>query len=125
VFIQTVFSLIKTIANSLTSEIRFYLIIVNLVAILAVLLLLKFVITKPDFIINLFKLDKNFDDDNIILGNLTSQKLLNLGLFTVGVYFVITSLSLLISSVFLLSGDSSIMQNPYFKHIWSKQEFII
>ncbi len=124
-FIQTVFSLIKTIANSLTSEIRFYLIIVNLVAILAVLLLLKFIITKPDFIINLFKLDKNFDDDNIILGNLTSQKLLNLGLFTVGVYFVVTSLSTLISNVFLLSGDSGIMQNPYFKHIWSKQEFII
>lgn len=124
-FIETVFSLVKTIANSFTSEIQFYLIIFNLVVILGVLMLLKFVIAKPDFVINFFKLDKNFDDDNIVLGNLNSEKLLNLGLFTVGIYFVITSISSLVSSMYLLLGTTSMMQNPYFKDIWSKQGLII
>ncbi|WP_300669554.1 hypothetical protein [Soonwooa sp.] len=131
-FIQNFFGLLTNIANIFSSSSEFsfggsllYPIIINVLIGGFFLWLLRLVILKPDFIINFFKLDKNFDDDNIVLGNLNSEKLLNLGLFTVGIYFVVTSLSSLISKLFLLSGDSSMMNNPYFKDIWSKQELVI
>ncbi|SKC06675.1 hypothetical protein SAMN05660477_02774 [Soonwooa buanensis] len=127
--IQTFFNVVKNILNVLSSGITsadtfLYSVIINVLVIIVLLFFLRFVVTKPDFIINFFKLDKNFDDDKIVIGDFSSAKLLNLGLFTVGVYFIITSLGSLISNLYLLSGDSSVLQNPYFKDVWSKQELI-
>lgn len=46
-------------------------------------------IYKADFIINKLELDKGFDDENIILGNLDSSRILKLAILLVGFFLVI------------------------------------
>lgn len=44
---------------------------------------------KSDFIIDKLKLDKGFDDDKIIVGNLTNESILKLALIIIGVFLII------------------------------------
>lgn len=44
---------------------------------------------KSDFIIDKLKLDKGFDDDKIILGNLTNESILKLALIIIGGFLII------------------------------------
>jgi len=44
---------------------------------------------KSDFIIDKLKLDKGFDDDKIIVGNLTNESILKLALIIIGGFLII------------------------------------
>ncbi len=57
-----------------------------------VALIYYFLLANPTLIINLFKLDRGFDDDTIILGNLNSQKLISFALIIIGGLLIIENL---------------------------------
>ncbi|ATL42425.1 hypothetical protein OZ664_03515 [Elizabethkingia sp. HX WHF] len=62
--------------------------------------ILYFLIKNPDKIIDLFKLDKNFDNNSINIQNLNSKNLITIGLFIIGGYLVISNITRFIASAY-------------------------
>ncbi len=61
-----------------------------------------FLILKTDTLINAFNLDSGFDDDTINLVNFDFQKMVQLGLIIVGLYWLTTIVSELLSLIQIL-----------------------
>ena len=78
--------------------------------ILLVIGILYFLIRFPDKIIDLFKLDKGFDRQNISITNFNSRNIIMLGLIIIGGFLIIENVTIFISTVYYLfrkSLDSS------------------
>lgn len=56
-------------------------------------------IFKPDILINILKLDKNFDDDFVIMKQPSSSNILQIGIIILGVFVIIKQLPLLITNL--------------------------
>ncbi|MDX8568073.1 hypothetical protein OZ668_08760 [Elizabethkingia sp. HX XZB] len=62
--------------------------------------ILYFLIKNPDKVIDLFKLDKNFDNNSINIQNLSSKSLITTGIFIIGGYLVISNITSFIASAY-------------------------
>ena len=68
-------------------------VLILLVSITITFLIIYILIFKSDSIINFFKLDKNFDDESIKIGNFNSFSISLLAILLLGGYFIIVYLS--------------------------------
>lgn len=59
-------------------------------------------IFKPDIYINLFKFDKNFDDDNVMIKRATFENLLQVSIIVVGLVFIVKHLPLYVTKLMML-----------------------
>jgi hypothetical protein len=103
-FIQMIFSVIPSQISFLGFDSDFSqkistLIYIFLIALLS-LAILYFLIRSPDKIIDLFKLDKGFDNDKIPITNFNSRNILTIALFIVGAFLIIENLTTVISLLF-------------------------
>lgn len=94
------YSLILTVFTWIPSNLPFFTYGFELVPVLLVLaltllsfLMFYILIIKTDAIITFLKLDKGFDDPNITIGNISSDKVLMLGIIIVGGLLLIHSLA--------------------------------
>lgn len=81
---------------------------------LFILSLFYFMIKNPDKIINLFKLDKGFDDEKITLDNFNSNSVLQIGFVFVGLFLIVDNISDFVSfliTYFKLSNSNPEMLN--------------
>jgi hypothetical protein len=62
-------------------------------------------INYADSIINLIKIDKGFDDEFIVFGDLKTRQILTLGIILLGGYLLITNLSDVMQYTFLAFKD--------------------
>ncbi|MBR9845782.1 MAG: hypothetical protein GYB35_06570 [Algicola sp.] len=72
-----------------------------MVAILVPILLFVLLIRKTDLIIDLFKLDKGFDDEQIMFENFDGVKIIQLALLIIGIYLIIYYLPEFLQYAFL------------------------
>ena len=70
-------------------------------AILVPILLFVLLIRKTDLIIDLFKLDKGFDDEKIMFENFDGVKIIQLALLIIGIYLIIYYLPEFLQYAFL------------------------
>lgn len=114
-FIQIIFSVIPSQISFLGFDSEFSGKIGTLIYIFITVLLsvaiLYFLIRFPDKIINLFRLDKGFDNDKIALHNFNAKNILTIGLFIIGGFLIIENVTTLIS---LLYQEFKISNNPMF-----------
>lgn len=114
-FIQVIFSVLPSQISFLGFDSDFSEKIGTIIYIIFIVLLsvaiLFFLIRFPDKIINLFKLDKGFENDNISITNFNSTNILTLGLFIIGGFLIIENSTSLISSLYFEFKHSN---NPMF-----------
>lgn len=114
-FIEIVFSLIPSQISFLGFDSVFSEKIGTLVYILIIALIsvgiLYFLIRFPDKIINLFKLDRGFENERIPLNNFNSTNILILGIIIIGGFLIIDNISLTVS---LLYQEIKGSNNPLF-----------
>lgn len=89
----TVFTLIPNNIFYTLIEFQPLIIIGSIGFVILVILLYYFIIKKTDWIIDITKIDKGFDDDKIILEQLNSKVILNLGIILIGGIILITNLT--------------------------------
>lgn len=85
-----------------------------IISTLFILSVFYFMIKNPDKIINLFKLDKGFDDEKITLDNFNSNSVLQIGFVFVGLFLIIDNISNFVSfliTYFKLSNSNPEMLN--------------
>ncbi len=75
--------------------------LVTTAVIFLLILVFIFLTYKTDAIIDFFGLDKGFDDDQIILGNLGMRKILNFAVIIIGFMLIINNLSMFLEQIFL------------------------
>ncbi|PUB34393.1 hypothetical protein C8J95_10257 [Elizabethkingia sp. YR214] len=103
-FIQTLFSFLPSqisiaFLNSDSLEIIGALLYIILIIFIC-FGILYFLIKNPDKIIDLFKLDKNFDNESFNIQNISSRNLITVGLFIIGGYLVISNITRFIASAY-------------------------
>lgn len=87
--------------------------LVSLILITLFILAVYYVLIKnPDLIINLFKLDKGFDKNEITVNNLNSDAILQIGMVLIGGFLIVDNLGYFISSFI-----------TYFKISYMKETF--
>lgn len=103
-FIQIIFSVIPSQISFLGFDSDFSQKIGTLIYIFIIVLIsiaiLYFLIRFPDKIIDLFKLDKGFENDKISITNFNSKNILVIGLFIIGGFLIIENLTTTISLLF-------------------------
>lgn len=65
-------------------------------------LLFSFLVFKPDLVINILKLDKNFDDDYIIIKRPSLLNILQVGIIILGLSVIVKQLPMFITKLFFL-----------------------
>lgn len=73
--------------------------------------LLYFLIRFPEKIIDLFKLDQNFDQQKISINNFNQKNILTIALIIIGSFLVIENINTLLSGLYLVFRKS---MNPLF-----------
>lgn len=87
--------------------------LVSLILITLFILAVYYVLIKnPDLLINLFKLDKGFDKNEITVNNLNSDAILQIGMVLIGGFLIVDNLGYFISSFI-----------TYFKISYMKETF--
>ncbi|MDP2453326.1 hypothetical protein [Kaistella sp. SH11-4b] len=91
----------------------FYLIFILLITIG----ILYFLIRNPEKVIDLFKLDKNFDNNSISINNFNAKNILHISLFITGGFLIIENSTTLISGLYLvfrksLDSNFPVEENP-------------
>ena len=76
------------------------------IIILFIVALLYFLIRFPEKIIDLFKLDQNFDQQKISINNFNQKNILTIALILIGGFLVIENISTLISGLYLVFRKS-------------------
>ena len=76
------------------------------IIILFILALLYFLIRFPEKIIDLFKLDQNFDQQKISINNFNQKNILTIALILIGGFLVIENISTLISELYFIFRKS-------------------
>lgn len=103
-FIQVIFSVLPSQISFLGFDTdlsqKIFSIIYFLAIILVSILILYFLIRFPDKIINLFKLDKGFDNEMISIKNFDSKNILTVGVFIIGGFLILENITTLISSLY-------------------------
>ncbi len=114
-FIEVIFSVIPSQISFLGFDSEFSGKIGTLIYIFITVLLsiaiLYFLIRFPDKIINLFRLDKGFENDKIGINNFDAKNILTIGLFIIGGFLIIENITTLIS---LLYQEFKMSNNPMF-----------
>lgn len=85
-----------------------------IISTLFILSVFYLMIKNPDKIINLFKLDKGFDDKKISLDNFNSNSVLQIGFVFVGLFLIVDNISNFVSfliTYFKLSNSNPEMLN--------------
>ena len=104
-FIQTVFTILPSQISYLgwdsDSTQRAGTFTYLLIIVLLCLAILYYLIRFPEKIIDLFKLDKNFDNESISLNNFNAKNILNLSLFIIGGFLIIENFTTLLSDLYL------------------------
>src|SRR5690606_23100509 len=102
------YSIILTVFNWIPSNLMYTIYDFELIPIVSTLgfsmlafLIYYVLITKTDKIIDFLKIDKGFDDKNIEIGNLNSEKILMLGIILIGGLLIISNLSDFIQCTFV------------------------
>jgi hypothetical protein len=86
----TIFSIVPQNISSLYFGDESTYIVLWVVTVLVIeVLLFLFLLLKTDYIINILKLDKGFDDEHINLGNLTNANIFKLSLIIIGGFLII------------------------------------
>ena len=106
--IFALYSLILTVFYYIPSNISYaaygfepIILLLTLGAIIIPILLFVLLIRKTDLIIDLFKLDKGFDDEQIMFENFDGVKIIQLALLIIGIYLIIYYLPEFLQYVFL------------------------
>lgn len=87
--------------------------IISIILITLFILAVYYVFVKnPDLIINFFKLDRGFDKNEIIVNNLNSDTILQIGMVLIGGFLIVDNLGYFISSFI-----------TYFKISYMKETF--
>ena len=76
------------------------------IIILFIVGLLYFLIRFPEKLIDLFKLDQNFDQQKISINNFNQKNILTIALILIGGFLVIENISTLISGLYLIFRKS-------------------
>jgi len=87
--IVTLFEIIPSNITNFVINSSSELILVILLSLAVCFVLVYFLFFKSDIIINLLKLDKNFDDDKVILGTTDFDILLRLAIVIVGLWLLL------------------------------------
>ncbi|MEQ3661824.1 MAG: hypothetical protein ABNG96_03960 [Flavobacterium sp.] len=74
--ITTIFYFVPQLFSSYIYDFNLAYILIMIGSVLLILALLFILIFKADIIINILNLDSGFDDDNVVLGNLSSESIL-------------------------------------------------
>lgn len=80
-------------------------------------------IKKPDLIIDFFKLDKGFDNQNVNLNNFNSNSILQVGLVLIGGFLIVDNLGFFISSLILYFKMSAMRET--FESLQNFQSLIL
>lgn len=120
-FIQILFSFLPSQIGFMSFDVDFgqrigtifYLIFILLITIG----ILYFLIRNPEKIIDLFKLDKNFDNNSISINNFNAKNILHISLFITGGFLIIENSTTLISGLYLvfrksLDSNFPVEENP-------------
>jgi hypothetical protein len=97
--IVTLFQIIPGNIANFIINFSFELIFVLLFSLSVCFILVYFLFFKSDVIVNLLKLDKDFDDDKIILGTTDFYTLLRLAIVIVGLWFLLDTFPKIIIEV--------------------------
>lgn len=89
----TVFTLIPNNIFYTLIEFQPLIIIGSIGFVILVILLYYFIIKKTDWLIDITKIDKGFDDDEIMLEQLNSKVILNVGIILIGGIILVTNLT--------------------------------
>lgn len=82
----------QNISNILTINENYLLLIWIIISLLIVLALCLLLLYKSDYIVDILKLDKGFDDDRIELGTLSNESIFKFALLLIGGFLVIDNL---------------------------------
>lgn len=86
----TIFSIVpQNISSLYFGDESTYIVLWVVTVLVIVVLLFLFLLLKTDYIINILKLDKGFDDGHINLGNLTNESIFKLALLIIGGFLII------------------------------------
>lgn len=86
---SVVFNTFPTYIYYLTAELELW-VFTSLILLAGVIFMIYyFLLANPDLLINSLKLDKGFDDDNIVIGNFDSNKIISFALILLGGLLVI------------------------------------
>lgn len=103
-FIQVLFTFLPSqlgfLSSNKDSSGMFGTILYIAVIILFIVALLYFLIRFPEKIIDLFKLDQNFDQQKISINNFNQKNILTIALILIGGFLVIENISNLISGLY-------------------------
>ena len=109
-FIQVLFTFLPSqlgfLSSNKDSSGMFGTILYIAIIILFIVGLLYFLIRFPEKIIDLFKLDQNFDQQKISINNFNQKNILTIALILIGGFLVIENISTLISGLYLIFRKS-------------------
>jgi hypothetical protein len=100
IFISTLFYFIpeyfRILQYSSDDNEMMFIILINIL-----ILFLSFVLIKQtDVVIRLFSLEKGFDDDQIIIGDLSMRKIISFAVIIIGFVLIVNNLSMFLHQVF-------------------------
>ena len=109
-FIQVLFTFLPSqlgfLSSNKDSSGMFGTILYIAIIILFIVALLYFLIRFPEKIIDLFKLDQNFDQQKISINNFNQKNILTIALILIGGFLVIENISTLISGLYFVFRKS-------------------
>jgi hypothetical protein len=88
----TVFTVIPNNITNVLFQFNFMMFLFIIGATLVIVLLFLFLIFKTDYIIDLLKLDKGFDEERIQFENLNSESIVKIAIFLIGGFLIINYL---------------------------------
>lgn len=78
----------------------------SLITLLCGAVIAYILVFKPDIIVNLFQLNKGFDDDNIVANQITQESIIRVGLIIISIFFIVDNLPLIITDLVYLFKQS-------------------
>lgn len=120
-FIQILFTFLPSQIGFISFDIDFNQRIVSIIYLIFIILMtvgiLYFLIRHPEKIIDLFQLDKNFDNESISINNFNAKNILNISLFIIGGFLIIENSTTLLSALYLvfrksLDSNFPVKENP-------------
>lgn len=99
-FIQIIFGVLPSQISFLNYDAGFGIFFSIFVIVSLILAVFYFLIRYPEKIIDLFKLDKNFDNEKISVNNFNAKNIITISVFIIGIFLFIENISSLIIGLY-------------------------
>jgi hypothetical protein len=98
--VSSLFSTLPQLVGYFSADVTYYMIVFLVVTVLLLIGMFYYLIIKVDFIVDLFRLDKGFDKQEIPIQHLNSKNILEFGVVIIGLYMLINAIPDFISDAF-------------------------